>query len=139
VTTNNVMVSQLAGRIAAAENLMTDHVAKLEERVHVLETTLEQELRNPGAVAGAIDQLRMLKDELAGMRQLMDEHPLQIAQQLQILEKKTSCGDGRVKTSFRSSEPRCKQWLQQSARRWHDGWRRHTREPWKQPPPRRIA
>jgi hypothetical protein len=89
VTVNNVMVSQLAGRIAAAENLMTDHVAKLEERVQVLESILEQELRNPGAVAGAIEQLRMLKDELAGMRQLMDEHPLQVAHMLQALERKT--------------------------------------------------
>ena len=89
VTVNNVMVGQLAGRIAAAENLMTHHVAKLEKRVQVLGSTLEQELRNPGAIASAIDQLRILKDELAGMRQLMDEHPLHVAQRLQALEQKS--------------------------------------------------
>lgn len=88
ITSNNTMVAQLAGRIAAAEQLMTDHVAKLEERVHTLEATLEQELQSPGMVNTALGQLGHLKVELENMKQLMDAHPLQVAQRLHVLEKK---------------------------------------------------
>ena len=72
VASNNGMVAQLAGRIASAEDLMTNHVVKVEERVQVLETTVEQELQSPGLVSGALAQLSQLKEELGGMRQLMD-------------------------------------------------------------------
>ena len=89
VASNNGMVAKLAGRIASAEDLMTNHVAKVEERVQVLETMVEQELQSPGLVSGALAaQLSQLKEELGGMRQLMDEHPLQVAQKLQALERK---------------------------------------------------
>ena len=76
--------------MASAENLMTNHVAKVEERVQVLETTVEQELQSPGMVSGAMAELAQLKVELGSMRQLMDEHPLQVAQRLQVLEKKVT-------------------------------------------------
>ena len=82
VAANHAMVGQLAGRIAAAEDLMTNHVAKVEERVQVLETTVEQELQSPGRVSNALEQLAGLKAELSNMQQLMDEHPLQVAHRL---------------------------------------------------------
>ena len=87
VVTNNTMVAQLANRIAVAEDLMTNHVAKVEERVQVLETTVQQELQSPGRVSSALEQLERLKNDLVQMRQLMDEHPLQVALRLQTLEK----------------------------------------------------
>jgi hypothetical protein len=62
-------------------------VAKVVERVQVLETTVEQELQSPGRVSSAVEQLSGLKSELGNMRQLMDEHPLQMAHRLQELEK----------------------------------------------------